>query len=85
MANEVANALSHKTWCSLAFLVTNEWKMMCMLGEFGLECVEVDSGATLYMIKVQPALISHMIEAQQVDDQSDAYHVRLNSNHGLDY
>ncbi len=59
--------------------------MMCLFGKFGLECVEVGCRDILYIIKVQPTLISFMIEAQWVNDDSDAYHVHMINEHGLDH
>ncbi len=45
-ANVVENVLSHKTHCSMVCLEVNEWDMLQVLNEFGLECLEMEGRAT---------------------------------------
>ena len=84
-ANVVADALSRKTRCSVAYMAAEEWEMMRILNEFGLECIEeVRVGATLLTLEVQPSLTTRVIEAQQNDEEAEAYRARILSEHGLD-
>ena len=75
----MADALSYKTRCSLAFLAMNEWELMRVLSEFGLDCVEEGSRATLYTIEIQPTLITRVIETQYGDEESEVYRIRMTS------
>ncbi|MBM1124176.1 Ty3/Gypsy family RNase HI domain-containing protein, partial [Klebsiella pneumoniae] len=83
-ANVVADALSRKTRCSVASLAIAEWEMMEILNEFGFEFIDSEGQATLFSIVVQPSLISRVIEAQEVDDESKGYRARILSDTGLD-
>lgn len=58
--------------------------MMLILNEFGLECVEAAGKVTLFTIEVRLTLISRVIEAQSIDDESYAYRVCILNDQGLD-
>ena len=38
----------------------------------------------LFMIEVQPTLITHVVEVQCINEKSEAYSIRVLSEHGLD-
>ncbi|MGI4568745.1 Ty3/Gypsy family RNase HI domain-containing protein, partial [Klebsiella pneumoniae] len=83
-ANVVADALSRKTRCSYALLAMDEWEMLRMLNEFGLQYVESSEQASLFTLEVQPSLITRVIAAQQEDAESASYRERILSDLGLD-
>lgn len=52
--NVVADVLSPKTRCSMAYLAVNEWDM---------ECLEMVGQAPLCSVEAQPTLVTEVIEA----------------------
>lgn len=68
-ANVVADALSWKTRCTITCLAVNEWEMLRILGEFGLEIVKAEGRVTLCSLWRQPTLRERVIEAQRNDEQ----------------
>ena len=56
-ANVVADALSRKTYGSLACLAIREWKMMGQLSEFNVDLCGSGDSASLCVIVIQPTLI----------------------------
>ncbi|WP_227642589.1 hypothetical protein, partial [Klebsiella pneumoniae] len=64
-ANVVADALSRKTRCSLAYLSINDWEVVQILKEFQLEGIEAEGQISLFPIQVHPDLITKVIAAQQ--------------------
>ena len=64
-ANVVADALSRKTCCTLAYLATKEWEALQLLKDFQLEGVEAEGHTTVFAIRVEPDLISRVIKARR--------------------
>lgn len=50
-ANMVADALSRKTRCTLAYLLHDDWESLQVLSEFGLDIVEVDGQISLFALE----------------------------------
>ena len=68
-ANVIADALSRKSYTKLATLMCREWKMLGDLSVVDLETDESDSGAFLFTMSAQPALVRKVIEAQLDDPE----------------
>ncbi|MBM1124190.1 hypothetical protein JQN44_27315, partial [Klebsiella pneumoniae] len=83
-ANVVADALSRKTRCSLAYLAINDWEVVRILKEFRLEGIEAEGKVSLFQIQVQPDLVTKVIAAQQEDDEATSYKEKILNDTGLD-
>ena len=62
-ANVVADALSRKSWGVLTSIASREWRMIEIVGQFGLQCNEQAQG-TLGSLGATPSLLSKVIESQ---------------------
>ena len=62
-ANVVADALSRRSYAELASLMCREWQILDDLRAFGLEDDDSDTGAFLFTMSAQPALVKRVIEA----------------------
>ena len=66
-ANVVADALSRKSFSTLASISIDEWQMLQDIGEYDLLLNETDEYAILFTLAAEPSIISWVIEAQQQD------------------
>ena len=62
-ANVVADELSQKSWGALASIASRVWRMLEIVGQFGLEYSEQTQG-TLGSLVATPSLLSRVIESQ---------------------
>ena len=62
-ANVVADELSRKSWGALASIASREWRMLEIVGQFGLEYSEQTQG-TFGSLVATPSLLSKVIESQ---------------------
>ena len=83
-ANVVADALSRKTRCTLSYLADKDWEILHLLKEFQLERIENRGRATIFTIRVEPDLISRIIQAQTEDAEARSYRAKIESDFGLD-
>ena len=65
-ANVVADALSQKSRGVLARVASREWKMLEIVGQFGLQ-YSYQAQGTLGSMMVMPSLLSRVIESQGQD------------------
>ena len=65
-ANVVADALSRKSRGALASIASREWRMLEIVGQFGLQHSEQAQG-TLGSLVATPSLLSRVIESQGQD------------------
>ena len=65
-ANVVADALSRKSRGALASIASREWRMLEIVGHFGLQYSEQAQG-TLGSLVATPSLLSRVIESQGQD------------------
>ena len=65
-ANMVADALSRKSRGALASIASREWRMLEIVGQFGLQYYEQGQG-TLGSLVTTPSLLSRVIESQGQD------------------
>ena len=68
-ANVVADALSRRSHAELAAMMRREWQMLGDLAEFEIDSEETESGAFLFQMSAEPALVRRVIEAQLGDDE----------------
>jgi len=68
-ANVVADALSRKSHAELAAMMCREWQMLGDLAEFEIDPEETESGAFLFQMSAEPALVRRVIDAQLGDDE----------------
>ncbi|GFZ18567.1 hypothetical protein Acr_27g0003060 [Actinidia rufa] len=66
-ANVVADALSRKSFSTLASISIGEWQMLQDIGEYDLLLNEMDELATLFALSAEPSIISWVIEEQLQD------------------
>ena len=64
--NVVADALSWKSRGALASIASREWRMLKILGQFGIQYSEQTQG-TLGSLVATPSLLSRVIESQWQD------------------
>ena len=83
-ANVVADALSRKTYGSLACLAIREWKMMGQLSECNVDLCGSGDSASLCAVVIQPTLVRQVVEAQQQDDESTSFRTRLANGEVID-
>ncbi|GFY97535.1 hypothetical protein Acr_12g0000760 [Actinidia rufa] len=63
----LADALSRKSFSTLASISISEWQMLQDIGEYDLLLSEIGESATLFTLSAEPSIISRVIEAQQQD------------------
>ena len=79
-ANVVADALSRKTRASLSFLIAQDWEVVSLLNEFGLNLIDSEEQTFLFTLDVQPTLITRILEAQSSDPESLSYQTKVGSH-----
>ena len=65
-ANAVADALSRKSRGALVSIASREWRILEIVGQFGLQYRKQAQG-TLGSLVVTPSLLSRVIESQEQD------------------
>ena len=80
-ANVVADALSRKSQGALANIASREWRMLEIVGQFGLRYSEQTQG-TLGSLVATPSLLSRMIESQWQDAEIVSIRDRVQSGTG---
>ena len=65
-ANVVADALSRKSWGALASIASREWRMLEIMGQFGLQYRKQAQG-TLGSLVATSSLLNRVIESQGQD------------------
>ena len=80
-ANLVANALSQKSRGALASIASREWRMLEIVGQFGLQYNEQTQG-TLGSLVATPSLLSSVIESQWQDTETVSIRDQVQSGTG---
>ena len=80
-ANVVADALSRKSRGALASIASWEWRMLEIVGQFGLQYREQTQG-TLESLVATPSLLSRVIESQWQDAEIVSIKDRVQSGTG---
>ena len=80
-ANVVADALSRKSRGALASIVSQEWRMLETVGQFGLQYYEQAQGR-LGILVATPSLLSRVIESQGQDGEIVSIRDRVQSGTG---
>ena len=78
-ANVVADALSWKSREALASIASREWRMLEIMGQFGLQYSEQAQG-TLGSLVATPSLLSRVIESQRQDAEIVSIRDRVQSS-----
>ena len=79
--NVVADALSRKSQEALASIASWEWRMLEIVGQFGLQYSEQAQG-TLGSLVATPSLLSKVIESQRQDAEIVSIRDRVQSGTG---
>ena len=77
-ANVVANVLSRKSRGVLASIASREWRMLEIVGQFGLQYNEQAQG-TLGSLVATPSLLSKVIESKGQDEEIVSIRDRVQS------
>ena len=68
-ANVVADALSRKPQTVIASLMIREWQALETIAKFDIQPLTLEGGPHFGCLVVQPTIISHILEAQQKDEE----------------
>ena len=79
--NVVADALSRKSWGVLASIASREWRMLKIVGQFGLQYSEQAQGK-LGSLVATPSLLRRVIESQGQDAEIVSIRDRVQSGMG---
>ena len=83
-ANVVADALSRKSYGTLACIAIREWKMMGQLSECNVDLCDSYISASLYAVVIQPTIVQQVLGAQQQDDEGTSIRTRLASGEAIE-
>ena len=79
--NVVADALNRKSWGVLACVISREWQMFEVVGQFRLQ-YRVQAKVVLGSLAAMPSLLSRVIESQGQDVEIVSIRDRVQSGMG---
>ena len=80
----VADALSRKSYGTLACIAIREWKMIGQLSECNVDLCESDVSASLYAVVIQSTIVRQVLGSQQQDDEATSISTQLASGETIE-